>query len=90
MVMEFLDGESLGERIKDARPPDRRRSSAPIAFQLLEGLAAAHGAGIIHRDLKPDNVFLLRTRGGKADFVKLLDFGISKFSAAVAATAASA
>ena len=80
LVMEFLDGEGLGSRIKN-----RGRLSAqelgPIASQLMEGLAAAHGAGIIHRDLKPDNVFLLRTRGGKADFVKLLDFGISKFSA---------
>jgi serine/threonine-protein kinase len=79
LVMEYLDGEGLGHRIKQ-----RGRLSAqelcPIAFQLMEGLAAAHGAGIIHRDLKPDNVFLLRTRGGKADFVKLLDFGISKFS----------
>jgi serine/threonine-protein kinase len=80
LVMEYLDGEGLGSRIKN-----RGRLSAqelcPVAFQLMEGLAAAHGAGIIHRDLKPDNVFLLRTRGGKADFVKLLDFGISKFSA---------
>src|SRR3954453_1951729 len=79
LVMEFLDGEGLGSRIK-ARgriaPPDMY----PIANQLLEGLAAAHGAGIIHRDLKPDNVFLLKSRGGQTDFVKLLDFGISKFN----------
>jgi eukaryotic-like serine/threonine-protein kinase len=80
LVMEFLDGEGLGSRIK-TRGRLTAQELAPIAAQLMEGLAAAHGAGIIHRDLKPDNVFLLRTRGGKADFVKLLDFGISKFSA---------
>jgi eukaryotic-like serine/threonine-protein kinase len=80
LVMEFLDGEGLGSRIKN-RGRLTAQELAPIASQLMEGLAAAHGAGIIHRDLKPDNVFLLRTRGGKADFVKLLDFGISKFSA---------
>jgi eukaryotic-like serine/threonine-protein kinase len=80
MVMEFLEGDSLGERIKS-----RRRlpcaDVAPIIHQLLEGLAAAHQAGIIHRDLKPDNVYLLASRGGKRDFVKVLDFGVSKFSA---------
>jgi serine/threonine protein kinase len=80
LVMEFLDGEGLGNRIK-SRGKLTAHELSPIAFQLMEGLASAHGAGIIHRDLKPDNVFLLRTRGGKADFVKLLDFGISKFSA---------
>src|SRR5688572_565127 len=79
LVMEFLDGEGLGSRIK-SRGRLTAQELAPIASQLMEGLAAAHGAGIIHRDLKPDNVFLLRTRGGRADFVKLLDFGISKFS----------
>jgi len=79
LVMEFLDGEGLGSRIKTRgriAPPDMY----PIANQLLEGLAAAHGAGIIHRDLKPDNVFLLKSRAGQTDFVKLLDFGISKFN----------
>jgi serine/threonine-protein kinase len=80
LVMEYLDGEGLGSRIK-ARGRLTAHELSPIAFQLMEGLASAHGAGIIHRDLKPDNVFLLRARGGKADFVKLLDFGISKFSA---------
>jgi serine/threonine-protein kinase len=79
MVMEFMDGDSLSGRIQKKG----RLSPAelyPIAHQLLAALAAAHGAGIIHRDLKPDNVYLLRSRSGVADFVKLLDFGISKFN----------
>jgi len=79
MVMEFMDGDSLGGRIKSKG----RLTPAelyPIAHQLLAALDAAHSAGIIHRDLKPDNVYLLRSRSGLADFVKLLDFGISKFN----------
>jgi hypothetical protein len=80
MVMEFMDGDSLSARIQ-ARGRLTAQETYPVARQMLEGLAAAHGAGIIHRDLKPDNVFLLKRRGGQVDFVKLLDFGISKFSA---------
>ena len=79
MVMEYMDGDSLSGRIQKKG----RLSPAelyPIAHQLLAALDAAHGAGIIHRDLKPDNVYLLRSRSGVADFVKLLDFGISKFN----------
>jgi serine/threonine-protein kinase len=78
MVMELLDGESLRQRIQ-GRGRLRPEEIYPIALQLLEGLAAAHNAGILHRDLKPDNVFLVRKPDG--DFVKLLDFGISKFGA---------
>jgi eukaryotic-like serine/threonine-protein kinase len=77
--MEFMDGDSLSGRIRD-RTRLTPSEIYPIIHQLLEALAAAHGAGIIHRDLKPDNVYLLKSRGGKADFVKLLDFGISKFN----------
>lgn len=77
MVMEFLEGESLGTRL------ERQHFLSPVELypivtQLLDGLGAAHRAGIVHRDLKPDNVFL-QNNDGKADFVKLLDFGISKF-----------
>jgi serine/threonine-protein kinase len=78
MVMEFLEGESLAQRLEKSRriaPQDLFR----IALQLFTGLRDAHAAGIIHRDLKPDNVFLLRQRGGVRDFVKIVDFGISKF-----------
>ncbi|HET9955945.1 MAG TPA: serine/threonine-protein kinase [Polyangiaceae bacterium] len=81
MVMEFLDGESLRGRI--ARGRMQPREILPIASQLLAGLIAAHQAGIVHRDLKPDNVFLVRQTDGAGDFVKLLDFGISKFNTGV-------
>jgi eukaryotic-like serine/threonine-protein kinase len=79
MVMEFMDGDALSARIR-SRARLSPAEAYPIMHQLLEALAAAHGAGIIHRDLKPDNVYLLKSRGGTADFVKLLDFGISKFN----------
>ena len=79
MVMEFLAGEPLSNRVlKLGRIPPE--AMAPLFLQLLDGLEAAHSAGIIHRDLKPDNVFLQRTKGG-GDFVKIVDFGISKFNA---------
>jgi eukaryotic-like serine/threonine-protein kinase len=77
MVMEFLDGVSLTQRIK-VRGRLAPQELAPLLVQLLEGLGAAHRAGIVHRDLKPDNIFII-TRGGR-DFVKLVDFGVSKFS----------
>jgi len=80
MVMEYLDGESLGDRIKRKKRLSPHEAAA-VLHQLLEGLAAAHAAGIVHRDLKPDNVYLLANKGGQKDFVKLLDFGVSKFNA---------
>jgi predicted Ser/Thr protein kinase len=79
MVMEYLDGQSLGDRIKQ-RKRLATMEVAPVIYQVLEGLAAAHQAGIVHRDLKPDNVYLLLSRAGQRDFVKVLDFGVSKFN----------
>src|SRR4051812_6710758 len=80
MVMEFMEGESLGDRIKRRQRLSPGEASS-ILHQLLEGLGAAHAAGIIHRDLKPDNVYIVNNKPGRPDFVKVLDFGVSKFSA---------
>jgi serine/threonine-protein kinase len=78
LVMEYLEGESLGSRLA------RRGRFTPeelflLVRQLLEGLGRAHAAGIIHRDLKPDNVFITYDDKDGSEFVKILDFGISKF-----------
>jgi eukaryotic-like serine/threonine-protein kinase len=78
MVCEYLDGETLASRLTR----EQRLTPAalvPIARQLLSGLGAAHQAGVVHRDLKPENVFVLRQKAGLADFIKIIDFGISKF-----------
>ena len=79
MVMEYLDGETLSARIKKSGrlPPAQ---SIPLMAQVLDALGAAHAAGIIHRDLKPDNIFILPNKAGRVDFIKILDFGVSKFS----------
>jgi len=79
MVMEFLNGETMKQRLKRSSPL-APVDVIPLLVQVLEGLAAAHDAGIIHRDLKPDNIFILREKAGRKDFVKLVDFGISKFN----------
>ncbi len=80
MVMEFLDGESLADRIKrmGRMAP---HEVAPLIRQALIGLDAAHAAGIVHRDLKPDNIYVIKEKAGRSDFVKIIDFGISKFNA---------
>jgi hypothetical protein len=75
LVLEYLDGESLGARLTrgGAMPP---AEVAEVIAQVAEGIDAAHAAGIVHRDLKPDNVFL--AVGDEGVVAKILDFGISK------------
>ena len=73
LAMEFLEGESLDERLK-------RESKLPLAEvlrigrEMAEGLAAAHERGLIHRDIKPANVWLEGEKGR----VKILDFGLAR------------
>ena len=75
IVMEHLEGQGLREVLKKEGPLEAGRSVS-ITRQILKALSAAHEQGIIHRDLKCDNVFLVPREGH--EFVKLLDFGISK------------
>jgi len=85
MVLELLLGEDLATRIRTQRRLEPV-GAVKLVIQLLGGLAAAHNAGILHRDLKPENLFLVPTRSGE-EFVKILDFGISKFSSETVASA---
>jgi serine/threonine protein kinase len=75
IVMEFLEGQSLTQYMKDRVLAVE--DAVGILVQVLDALNAVHSKGVIHRDLKPDNIFLI-CKGGRSDFVKLLDFGISK------------
>jgi serine/threonine protein kinase len=77
IIMEFLEGESLGARLKRVGLLPGLLA-AMITRQIAEGVAVAHGAGVVHRDLKPDNIFLTPHPGGGEDMVKILDFGIAK------------
>jgi serine/threonine protein kinase len=77
LVMELLDGEDLAARIGRDGPLALSRVVTVIG-QIASALQTAHDLGIIHRDLKPENVLLLHAPNGGGDFVKLVDFGISK------------
>jgi serine/threonine protein kinase len=79
IVMEFLEGCDAKTLIEaEGAIPHKR--AAHIIVQALSALHAAHQVGIIHRDLKPENIYLIE-KGLNPDYVKLLDFGISKFRA---------
>lgn len=74
-VMELLEGQTLGARIRHEGPLPEREA-LDTAEQVLSALEAAHDRGVVHRDLKPDNVFLAER--GDQTIAKLLDFGVSK------------
>lgn len=75
LVMEHLAGKPLAALCDDGAVGIKR--TVHICRQIANALSAAHAKGIVHRDMKPENVFLIE-RNGDPDFVKVLDFGISK------------
>jgi eukaryotic-like serine/threonine-protein kinase len=76
MVMEYLQGEDLSDRVRRVGPLPVKKSVEYI-LQACEAIAEAHTLGIIHRDLKPANLYVI-TRPDGTESVKVLDFGISK------------
>ncbi len=76
MVMEFLDGQDLGDLLKE-RGVLGVQWAVELMLQTAEALAEAHSLGIVHRDVKPTNLFVTWRPDGSA-LIKVLDFGISK------------
>src|SRR5262249_11270849 len=70
LVMEFLEGETLAERLLKGPLPTEQ--TLKFGIEIADALDKAHRQGIVHRDLKPGNVMLTKTG------VKLLDFGLAK------------
>jgi tetratricopeptide (TPR) repeat protein/TolB-like protein len=76
LAMEYLDGETLSERLARAGPL-RGAEAMSVARQVCAGLGAAHREGVLHRDLKSNNVMLARSASGALRAV-ITDFGIAK------------
>lgn len=74
LVMEYLVGTALSSEL--AKGPMTLARGVDVLEQMCAALARAHDLGVIHRDLKSDNI-LLTSKGGRKDFVKILDFGLA-------------
>jgi serine/threonine-protein kinase len=76
VVMEYVDGQSLGQKLK-REGPLAPELALQIAAQTCSALSAAHQKGIVHRDIKPANLLLAKNADG-SETVKIIDFGIAK------------
>ncbi|MCI0388767.1 MAG: protein kinase [Acidobacteria bacterium] len=79
LVMELVDGLTLREHMRNEGRLSAKEAVI-IAWQVAEGVEAAHKAGIVHRDLKPSNIIVVPTGRGRDQWqIKIIDFGIAKF-----------
>ena len=74
LVMEYLDGQTLAQRLENGALP--LEEALQVAIAIADALDKAHRQGIVHRDLKPGNIMLTKTGA------KLLDFGLAKLKTA--------
>ncbi len=79
LVMEFLDGETLGDLLKKSTERMSFEQLVDLLLPVMAAVHAAHELGIVHRDLKPANILLARTWSGEIS-PKVVDFGISKLT----------
>ena len=84
LVMEFLEGSDLAERLTQTGPPPLDEVVILVG-QIASALAAAHSRGVVHRDLKPHNVCMVPLPGQTRAVVKVVDFGMSKIRNAAGA-----
>jgi eukaryotic-like serine/threonine-protein kinase len=80
LVMEYLEGCDLGQLLEREGQLIAPTRAIHFTLQILRALQTAHAAGIVHRDMKPSNCFVIN-KDGEPDFIKLVDFGISKVRA---------
>src|SRR5713101_6684281 len=81
LVMEFLEGETLADRVRKGPLP--REQVLKYGIEICEGLEKAHRGGVVHRDLKPGNIMLTKTGA------KLMDFGLAKTTVPIGESSAS-
>ncbi|MEO8551393.1 MAG: serine/threonine-protein kinase [Kofleriaceae bacterium] len=77
LVMEYLTGETLAQRIHGGGPLPPAQALAMVR-QCAIAMSSAHARGIVHRDLKPDNIFIVPDPAVASERIKILDFGIAK------------
>lgn len=77
MVMDYLDGQDLSQKLKETGKLDSE-TVTELVTDLVEALAVAHGDGLVHRDIKPSNVMLVLNEDNETYRAVLMDFGVTK------------